>query len=99
MLLNLVFVLSFVVAGRLLWKAKTNKGRIQIILVTVLVWVIYAKAHPSYMPKGDIKRADIPSLSTGSTAEIEDRLRKPVPSEVRNAEQERQYREGAPSLK
>lgn len=81
------------------WKAKTSKGRIQIILVTALVLIIYAKAQPSYLPKGDIKRTDVPSLSSGSTAEIEDRLRKPVPSEVRNAEQERQYREGAPSLK
>lgn len=93
LLLNTFFILYFVLSGWVIYKAKTKKRKVQVFLLSVLVLIIYMKAQPSYLPKGDISRTSVPSFEA-SNAPIEDRNRKPVPSEVRQAEQERMYKEG-----
>lgn len=91
LLLNL---LSFVVCMGLAWGWwKTKKTWFLIVMVIFLI--IYPQVQPSYMPKGTVTRTSVPSFDTPS-GEIKDNNRKPVPSEVRNAAQEQQYKDGLP---
>lgn len=78
--------------GLVLWK-KTVKALVIAATVVVTFAIIYSKIQPSYLPKGDIQRSDIPGFEP-SKAEIEDRNRKPVPSEVRQERMEAEYRQG-----
>lgn len=87
--LNLLVPIFLAVVGLIFWKSKNWK----VLIAIPVFFIIYTAAQPSYLPKGDIQRSAIPEF-TPSKAEIVDNLRKPVPSEVRNAEQERKYKEG-----
>lgn len=89
LLLNLVVPFFVIIVGFIAWKTKNWKS----LLALPFAWIIYTAAQPSYLPKGDIQRSSVPEF-TPSKAEIVDKARKPVPSEVRNAEQERKYKEG-----
>lgn len=72
----------------------TKKVWVWMFGIMIATAVLYPKVQPSYMPKGDITRTALPEFEA-SKAEIEDRNRKPVPSEVRQAQQEEEYRKGA----
>ena len=98
LIFNMLPFLAALLTVVVVFKVKTRKTRLLAVAWFVLFMLVYPKIQPSYLPKGDIKRTAVPGFEA-SKAEIEDRNRKPVPSEERNAEQERQYREGAPSLK
>ena len=52
-------------------------------VLTVAVWLVYAMAQPSYLPKGQIERAELPPPQQ-SEAVLEDRLRKPDPLSERD---------------
>lgn len=88
-LLNLLVFIVIMGLFYAWWKTKKHF----FFFIAVLFLIIYPQIQPSYMPKGDIPRTSVPSFEA-SNAEIEDRNRKPVPSEVRQAEQERMYKEG-----
>lgn len=78
----------------LIYKAKKFKTKVIYVILLVLLILLYKKVQPSYIPKGDITRSDIPELVVPPDAVIEDRNRKPVPSEVRNKEQTEAYKNG-----
>lgn len=89
LLLNLLVPFFLFCVALVAWKTRNWKW----LLIVPVVWVVYKAVQPSYIPKGDIKRTEIPAFER-SDAEIVDNARKPIPSNLRNAEQERQYREG-----
>lgn len=88
--LNLLVALVCLLGAVVWWKTKNA----WYLLATVGFMILYMQVQPSYMPKGEVKRTSVPSLEASSDAAIEDRNRKPVDPEVRQSEQERQYREG-----
>lgn len=94
LLLNLLPVVLVAIGGYFALKYRSWK----IALGTVLALFLYAKAQPSYMPKGEIKRSEIPAFEV-STSKIEDRNRKPVASEVRDATMKQKVSEGLDFLK
>lgn len=55
----------------------------KIALATLVLMALYAKFQPSYMPKGEVKRSEIPAFEV-STSKIEDRALKPVSGEERD---------------
>lgn len=63
-----------------------------IAAVTVATSIIYTMAQPSYMPKGEVKRSDIPLFE--QKGEIEDRNSKPKSGEVYDSEREAAVKEG-----
>ena len=77
-------------------KVKSIKWKLAIAVFFMAFAVIYPKVQPSYMPKGKIERSQI-QYAEPSDAVVEDRNRKPVPSEERQAKQDEEYRKGAPS--
>lgn len=87
--LNLLVPFVLILVGAIAWKTKEWK----VLFIIPVFLFIYSAAQPSYLPKGDIRRSEVPKFEP-SDAEIKDMARKPVPSEVRNAEQERKYKEG-----
>lgn len=89
LLLNLLIPAFLLVIGLIWWKSKNWK----VLLAIPFFFLLYWKVQPSYLPKGDIQRTEVPTFELNK-AEIRDNNRKPVPSEVRNAEQERKYQEG-----
>lgn len=48
-----------------------------VIVATIILLIVYLQAQPSYMPKGEVKRAPVPELEQ-SEATIEDRASKPA---------------------
>lgn len=89
LLLNLLVPIVLIVIGTIAWKTKEWK----VLLAIPVFFLLYSAAQPSYFPKGDIQRSAVPEFEP-SKAEIKDLARNPVPSEVRNEEQERKYKEG-----
>lgn len=75
------------------WKTKNQKVRIGAIIYLICLFILYPKIHPSYLPKGEIQRSEVPGFEP-SKAEINDRNRKPEPTEVRQSRQEKSYKEG-----
>lgn len=74
----------------LTWKFK----KLWIVAVTLLVLFVYFKAQPSYLPKGEIKRSQLPAFEAKPDLEIEDRLSKPKDPDQRQREQDERYRKG-----
>lgn len=89
LLLNLVVPFFVIIVGFIAWKTKNWKS----LLALPFAWIIYTAAQPSYLPKGDISRSEIPEFMR-SDAEIIDNARKPRSSEDRNSAQEREYKNG-----
>lgn len=87
--LNLVVPFFVILVGFIAWKTKNWKC----LLAIPFAGIIYTAAQPSYIPKGDISRSEIPGF-VKSEAEIVDNARKPLSSEDRNAAQEREYKNG-----
>ncbi len=73
--------------------SKTKKQYTLRFLGTLIVLVLYMKAQPSYLPKGDIQRTNVPEFSE-SIAIIEDRNRKPATQEETRKMREDQYKKG-----
>ena len=71
-LLNLIVPCIILLAVFATWKTK----KIWPSVVAVLVAVTYGFIQPSYMPKGEVKRSEIPAFEY-SDAKIEDRNLKP----------------------
>lgn len=82
------------VGGYLTWR----KRKVWIAVATILALLLYMKAQPSYLPKGDIGRTAIPEFSVPAAA-IEDRNRKAQDQMDVRKQQEDQYREGPVFLK
>lgn len=103
LLINLIPLIIVLCGGFFLYRGykagKTGGTLIAVAACTLFTLFLYFKAQPSYMPKGDIKRTEIPALSASPSAQIEDRNRQPVPQMDRRAQQEEQYREGPVFLK
>lgn len=94
LLLNLIpFVVIALAAASVIY-FKTVKVAAIAATVVLLFAFLYPKIQPSYLPKGDIQRTTVPGFEL-SNAQIEDRNRKPVPSEVRQERQEQEYKKGA----
>lgn len=50
--------------------------KVWILLATIAALIIYMKAQPSYMPKGQVERAPVPEIEQ-TEASIEDRASRP----------------------
>lgn len=92
-LLNLIVPTALFVCIWMFWKTRKAYW---LIVIGVFIF-LYAKVQPSYMPKGRIQRSAVPEFSAPK-GEIQDRNRKAVPSEIRNAEQQEAYRRGLPFI-
>lgn len=90
-LLNILVLVVFVGLAYAWWKTKKH----WLLMVMLGFLFVYSQFQPSYMPKGTVSRTSVPSFDT-PTGEIKDNNRKPVPSEVRNAAQEQQYKDCLP---
>ena len=88
----LPFLVVVAAIGAVLWR-KTVKAFVIAAATVVTFAIIYPKIQPSYLPKGDIQRTEVPGFEP-SKAVIEDRNRKPVPSEVRQERMEAEYKQG-----
>jgi hypothetical protein len=53
-------------------------------VLTVALWLVYAMAQPSYLPKGQMERAEVPALPAHSDAPLQDRQPKPDPLSERD---------------
>lgn len=95
LLLNLVPWIILFGGGYLTYRYR----KVWVFVATLVLLILYFKAHPSYLPKGDIQRSSIPEFTAPKNAVIEDRNRKAVPQDERRREQERQYKEGPVFLK
>lgn len=91
LLINLIPVYILFIACGLFWKYK--KG--WILAVGVLVIGVYMQVQPSYLPKGEIKRSDVPAFIP-SRADIEDRNSTPKSGEDYDKERNRQIKDGLP---
>lgn len=94
LLINLIPMAIFAIGMYFAFKRRNG----WIAVGTLVALALYAKAQPSYMPKGEIKRSDIPAFEV-STSKIEDRNRKPVAPEVRDATMKQKISEGLDFLK
>lgn len=79
LLLNLLPVVIFAIGTHISIKRRSWR----VALATILILFVYAKAQPSYMPKGEVKRSDIPAFEV-SKGVIQDRNSKPVTGEERD---------------
>ena len=93
LLLNLIVP---AVVGFSAWCFWKTRKVVWIFVILVFVF-LYARVQPTYMPKGDITRTSVPEFPA-PRGEIQDRNRKPVPSEIRNAEQMEAYKRGLPFI-
>ena len=94
---TLPFIVFAIAAGVVLW-ARSVTVTCWTVAIAATFLFLYPKVQPSYLPKGDIQRSELPAFEP-SKAEIEDRNRKPVDPEVRDARQKEQYELGSPALK
>lgn len=93
-LLNLLVVL---VVGFLVFLSAHTKKFWPIVLIPVFIF-IYMNVQPSYLPKGEVKRSDVPVFEQ-SEAEIEDRNRKPQDGALYDEKRNESIKEGLPFLK
>ena len=99
-LLNLIPLAIVLLGLYAIYRARKNRNRIfAAVVFTVAGLFLYTKLQPSYLPKGDIERSEIPAFTVPEDAKIEDRNRAPVPQMERRAQQEEQYRNGPVFLK
>ena len=89
----IIVALTFFVVLR----AKKSKVKLWTVGIAAALLILLQMAQPSYLPKGDIQRSELPAFEP-SKAQIEDRNRKPVDSEIRDARQKEQYELGSPAL-
>lgn len=68
------------------------------LLVTGVVIVLYMNFQPSYMPKGEVKRSEIPVFEK-SDAKVEDRILSAKDGEQYDKEREEKIKEGLPFVK
>ena len=94
-LLNIVPALLILAVIFSMYKCIRTEQRMYRFMLagSIIVLWLYTTLQPSYLPKGEIGRSEVPAFAK-STAEIEDRNRRPVPQEERRATQEEQYRTG-----
>lgn len=90
LLINLIPLVILLVGGFMAYR----KRRLWIAATTIIALIIYFKAQPSYMPKGDIQRSEIPEFTVPADAAIEDRNRKPVPVEDRRQQMREDVQRG-----
>lgn len=95
LLINLIPWIIVLVGGYLTWR----KRKVWIAVATIAAMLLYMKAQPSYLPKGDIQRTAVPEFVVPKAAEIEDRNRKARDQMDVRKQQEDQYREGPVFLK
>ena len=71
-LLNLLPYLAAALGAFIAFKLR----KVWILLATIAALIIYMKAQPSYMPKGQVERAPVPAMEQ-TEASIEDRASRP----------------------
>lgn len=86
-LLVAIGILSLVAAYRL--------RKVWPLIVGFVAIVIYMQIQPSYLPKGEVKRSDVPAFEQ-SDAVIEDRNSKPKSGEDYDKKMEESVRKGLP---
>lgn len=94
-LLNILPFLVLIAAFAIAFFSKSMRVRAWAIISAVAFLLLYSMVQPSYLPKGEITRTAVPDFSSPS-GEIQDRNRKPEPTETRQARQEQAYRDGFP---
>ena len=65
------------------------------LVVGIAAIIVYMQLQPSYLPKGEVKRSDIPAFDQ-SEAEIEDRNSKPKSGEEYDKKMENAVKSGLP---
>lgn len=86
---NLLPLLLAAIGLGLSWKFR----KIWIAAATLAVLLVYYQAQPSYLPKGEISRSEVP-VFTGSDATIENRLSKPMPGDERDQRRQEAVKQG-----
>lgn len=86
-----------VVPGLLALAYYFKKVRIFCVACAVAVVVLYPKVQPSYMPKGQIVRSEIPAFEK-SDAKIENRQLAPKSGKEYDAQREEAIKKGLPFL-
>lgn len=94
-LLNILPILVLIATFGIAFFSKSKKVKVWAIISAAAFLLLYSMVQPSYLPKGEITRTAVPDFSP-SSGEIQDRNRKPEPSETRQARQEQAYRDGFP---
>lgn len=84
-----------VVLGLLALAYYFKKVRVFALACAVAAVVLYPKVQPSYMPKGQIVRSELPAFEK-SNAKIEDRQLAPRTSEQLDADREAEMKKGLP---
>mgnify|MGYP000873605639 CR=1 FL=1 len=79
LLINLIPLLLAAIGFGLSWKLR----KLWIAAATVVALLLYFQAQPSYMPKGQVTRSEVPGFKE-SDASIEDRNSKPMPGSERD---------------
>lgn len=91
LLLNLIPILIFLLGALSFWKWKNP----WIVITTGAIIILYMMAQPSYMPKGEVKRTQVPAFET-KDIEMQDRLLRPPTSEELYERKDRLIKEGLP---
>ena len=92
-IVTLLLPVTMFILGYWFWKTRNYV----LILVALVLAGLYFKFQPSYLPKNDIPRTSVRSFDS-SSSQVEDRNRKPIPSEVLQTEQQQKYKEGLPFI-
>lgn len=90
MIVLLNILLPLIIASILFvgWK---KKKLVQALILSVAVGIGYSLVQPSYLPKGTVKALPNAEFVT-TNKQIEDRMRKPVPSAERDAHMKEEYK-------
>lgn len=88
-------MLPYLVMGVAIWIAyhaiKTRTWRLMLISIGIII--IFGFIQPGSLPKGDIKRSEIPEFTTSDVV-IDDRGRKPIPKDEVRQERVDQIKTG-----
>lgn len=90
-LLNLILPTILIVGCFAAYKLR----KVWPVIAAVVLCLLYNMFQPSYMPKGEVVRRELPPLET-SQMEIQDKLLKPRSAEEYDAKREQQIKEGLP---
>jgi hypothetical protein len=103
LLLNLVGLLFLLGVGYSLYKVWTSKKSnfeksnttLVICIGTAVLIGVYQAALPSYLPKGEVKRSEVPQFEQ-KELQVKDVVPKPMEGELRDQRRKELYKESLP---
>lgn len=92
-LLNLIVPVVLLISGLIAWKLKKP----WIVLIGIGVVLVYGQLQPSYTPKGEVRRSQVPVFES-SDAEIQDRQRRAQDGSAYDKKRQDSIKEGLPFI-